>query len=148
MGNACYILETGADLEGSWFNYLFLLVLFALDLIYKIELAGGLGAIFLLIILLVVIYKCYSIELMLFYRQRFGGDETTDGKLSPIVQIQWKGIHLWLRQRTSQFLKNTHLAILGVKDYDGCNLPSNALGQISIYQERKEEKILTIGEYG
>ncbi|MEJ1275076.1 interleukin 1 receptor accessory protein-like 2 [Cricetulus griseus] len=48
------------------------------DLIYKIELAGGLGAIFLVLILLVVVYKCYNIELMLFYRQRFGGDETAD----------------------------------------------------------------------
>ncbi|XP_030354120.1 X-linked interleukin-1 receptor accessory protein-like 2 isoform X2 [Strigops habroptila] len=48
------------------------------DLIYKIELAGGLGAIFLLLILLVTIYKCYNIELMLFYRQNFGGDEAAD----------------------------------------------------------------------
>ncbi|XP_032622977.1 X-linked interleukin-1 receptor accessory protein-like 2 [Chelonoidis abingdonii] len=48
------------------------------DLIYKIELAGGLGAILLLLILLVTIYKCYNIELMLFYRQNFGGDESTD----------------------------------------------------------------------
>nr|XP_042098300.1 X-linked interleukin-1 receptor accessory protein-like 2 [Ovis aries] len=47
-------------------------------LIYKIELAGGLGAIFLLLVLLVVIYKCYNIELMLFYRQHFGGDEIAD----------------------------------------------------------------------
>lgn len=51
-----------------------------LDLIYKIELAGGLGAILLLLILLVTIYKCYNIELMLFYRQNFGGDEAADGK--------------------------------------------------------------------
>lgn len=51
-----------------------------LDLIYKIELAGGLGAILLLLILLVTIYKCYNIELMLFYRQNFGGDEVADGK--------------------------------------------------------------------
>ncbi|KAI4544883.1 hypothetical protein MG293_005149 [Ovis ammon polii] len=48
------------------------------DLIYKIELAGGLGAILLLLVLLVVIYKCYNIELMLFYRQHFGGDEIAD----------------------------------------------------------------------
>uniref|UniRef100_A0A2K6MD29 Interleukin 1 receptor accessory protein like 2 n=1 Tax=Rhinopithecus bieti TaxID=61621 RepID=A0A2K6MD29_RHIBE len=48
------------------------------NLIYKIELAGGLGAIFLLLVLLVVIYKCYNIELMLFYRQHFGADETND----------------------------------------------------------------------
>lgn len=82
-------------------------VLFALDLIYKIELAGGLGAIFLLLVLLVIIYKCYSIELMLFYRQRFGGDETTDGELFPIVQ--WKGKHVWLCKRIFLFLENTHL---------------------------------------
>ncbi|NXD13019.1 IRPL2 protein, partial [Nothocercus nigrocapillus] len=48
------------------------------DLIYKIELAGGLGAILLLLILLVTIYKCYNIELMLFYRQNFGGEEAAD----------------------------------------------------------------------
>ncbi|XP_019395779.1 PREDICTED: X-linked interleukin-1 receptor accessory protein-like 2 [Crocodylus porosus] len=48
------------------------------DLIYKIELAGGLGAILLLFVLLVTIYKCYNIELMLFYRQNFGGDEAAD----------------------------------------------------------------------
>ncbi|NXB13836.1 IRPL2 protein, partial [Rhagologus leucostigma] len=48
------------------------------DLVYKIELAGGLGAILLLLILLVTIYKCYNIELMLFYRQNFGGDEAAD----------------------------------------------------------------------
>nr|XP_006127994.1 X-linked interleukin-1 receptor accessory protein-like 2 [Pelodiscus sinensis] len=48
------------------------------DLIYKIELAGGLGAILLLLILLVTVYKCYNIELMLFYRQNFGGDESMD----------------------------------------------------------------------
>lgn len=56
-----------------------------LDLIYKIELAGGLGAILLLLILLVTIYKCYNIELMLFYRQNFGGDEAADGKLRKFV---------------------------------------------------------------
>ncbi|OBS77171.1 hypothetical protein A6R68_16378 [Neotoma lepida] len=52
------------------------------DLIYKIELAGGLGAIFLLVILLVVVYKCYNIELMLFYRQRFGDNKEYDAYLS------------------------------------------------------------------
>ncbi|XP_070616027.1 X-linked interleukin-1 receptor accessory protein-like 2 [Erythrolamprus reginae] len=48
------------------------------DLISRIELAGGLGAIFLLLVILVTIYKCYNIELMLCYRQMFGGDETVD----------------------------------------------------------------------
>ncbi|XP_075429449.1 X-linked interleukin-1 receptor accessory protein-like 2 isoform X2 [Ascaphus truei] len=49
-----------------------------LDLMYKIELAGGLGAILLVFILLVTIYKCYNIELMLFYRQNFGSDEASE----------------------------------------------------------------------
>ncbi|XP_074063504.1 X-linked interleukin-1 receptor accessory protein-like 2 isoform X1 [Macrotis lagotis] len=48
------------------------------DLIYKIELAGGLGAIFLLLVLLTIIYKCYNIELLLFYRQNFGSNEDAD----------------------------------------------------------------------
>lgn len=50
------------------------------DLISRIELAGGLGAVLLLLVLLVTIYKCYNIELMLCYRQTFGGDEAVDGK--------------------------------------------------------------------
>uniref|UniRef100_H3BBS3 Interleukin 1 receptor accessory protein-like 2 n=2 Tax=Latimeria chalumnae TaxID=7897 RepID=H3BBS3_LATCH len=48
------------------------------DLMYKAELAGGLGAIILLLILIVTIYKCYNIEIMLFYRNHFGNDETED----------------------------------------------------------------------
>ncbi|KAG8448163.1 hypothetical protein GDO86_015307 [Hymenochirus boettgeri] len=48
------------------------------DLKYNIELAGGLGAILLIFIVLVTIYKCYNIELMLFYRQNFGSDEASE----------------------------------------------------------------------
>ncbi|XP_043561088.1 X-linked interleukin-1 receptor accessory protein-like 2 [Chiloscyllium plagiosum] len=48
------------------------------DLMYRVELAGGLGAILLLITCLVTIYKCYNIEMMLFYRSHFGSDETED----------------------------------------------------------------------
>ncbi|XP_069752281.1 X-linked interleukin-1 receptor accessory protein-like 2 [Narcine bancroftii] len=48
------------------------------DLMYRVELAGGLGAILLLITFLVTIYKCYNIEIMLFYRSHFGSDETED----------------------------------------------------------------------
>lgn len=68
--------------------------MFLPDLIYKIELAGGVGAIFLLFVLSVIIYKCYNIELMLFYRQHFGDDETIDGKLFPMVQVQLKGLKM------------------------------------------------------
>ncbi|KAM8953844.1 X-linked interleukin-1 receptor accessory protein-like 2 isoform 2-T2 [Pelodytes ibericus] len=45
---------------------------------YNIELAGGLGAILLVFILFVTIYRCYNIELMLFYRQNFGSDEAAE----------------------------------------------------------------------
>ncbi|XP_063288024.1 X-linked interleukin-1 receptor accessory protein-like 2 [Pelobates fuscus] len=45
---------------------------------YNIELAGGLGAILLVFIMFVTIYKCYNIELMLFYRQNFGSDEAAE----------------------------------------------------------------------
>ncbi|CAH2315041.1 X-linked interleukin-1 receptor accessory -like 2 [Pelobates cultripes] len=45
---------------------------------YNMELAGGLGAILLVFIMFVTIYKCYNIELMLFYRQNFGSDEAAE----------------------------------------------------------------------
>ncbi|XP_042196666.1 X-linked interleukin-1 receptor accessory protein-like 2 [Callorhinchus milii] len=48
------------------------------DLMYRVELAGGLGAIILLLTFLVTIYKCYNIEIMLFYRSHFGNDEAED----------------------------------------------------------------------
>ncbi|XP_075907365.1 interleukin-1 receptor accessory protein-like 1 isoform X2 [Nelusetta ayraudi] len=45
------------------------------ELMYMVELAGGLGAILLLLVCLVTLYKCYRIELMLFYRNHFGSDD-------------------------------------------------------------------------
>lgn len=47
---------------------------------YTVELAGGLGAILLLLICLVTLYKCYRIELMLFYRNHFGSDDIDGGE--------------------------------------------------------------------
>ncbi|KAI7808835.1 putative interleukin-1 receptor accessory protein-like 1-A, partial [Triplophysa rosa] len=49
------------------------------ELMYTVELAGGLGAILLLLALLLSIYKCYRIELLLCYRHHFGGEDT-DGE--------------------------------------------------------------------
>lgn len=48
---------------------------------YTVELAGGLGAILLLLICLVTLYKCYRIELMLFYRNHFGSEDIDGGKV-------------------------------------------------------------------
>ena len=47
---------------------------------YTVELAGGLGAILLLLICLVTLYKCYRIELMLFYRNHFGSEDIDGGE--------------------------------------------------------------------
>lgn len=47
---------------------------------YTVELAGGLGAILLLLIFLISLYKCYKIELMLFYRRHFGSEDIDGGK--------------------------------------------------------------------
>ncbi|CAM4731210.1 unnamed protein product [Leuciscus chuanchicus] len=49
------------------------------ELMYTVELAGGLGAILLMLIFLVSLYKCYRIELMIFYRNHFGSEDV-DGE--------------------------------------------------------------------
>uniref|UniRef100_A0A673KVJ6 Interleukin 1 receptor accessory protein-like 1a n=1 Tax=Sinocyclocheilus rhinocerous TaxID=307959 RepID=A0A673KVJ6_9TELE len=49
------------------------------ELMYTVELAGGLGAILLLLALLLSVYKCYKIELLLCYRHHFGGEDA-DGE--------------------------------------------------------------------
>lgn len=47
---------------------------------YRLELAGGLGAILLLLGFFTAIYKCYNVEITLCYRRHFGSDETEDGE--------------------------------------------------------------------
>lgn len=47
---------------------------------YRLELAGGLGVILLLLGVLTALYKCYNLEIMLCYRRHFGSDETEDGR--------------------------------------------------------------------
>ncbi|KAL0587873.1 Interleukin-1 receptor accessory protein-like 1, partial [Plecturocebus cupreus] len=54
-------------------------------LMYTVELAGGLGAILLLLVCLVTIYKCYKIEIMLFYRNHFGAEELDGGGVSLLL---------------------------------------------------------------
>ncbi|XP_030642289.1 interleukin-1 receptor accessory protein-like 1-A [Chanos chanos] len=48
------------------------------ELVYMVELAGGLGAMLLVLVLLLSLYKCYRIELLLCYRHHFG-EEDADG---------------------------------------------------------------------
>ncbi|XP_011616440.2 X-linked interleukin-1 receptor accessory protein-like 2 isoform X1 [Takifugu rubripes] len=45
---------------------------------YRLELAGGLGIILLLLGVLTAFYKCYNLEIVLCYRRHFGSDETED----------------------------------------------------------------------
>uniref|UniRef100_A0A8B9T8I9 Interleukin 1 receptor accessory protein n=1 Tax=Anas platyrhynchos TaxID=8839 RepID=A0A8B9T8I9_ANAPL len=48
---------------------------------YTVELACGLGATILLVVVLIVVYHVYWLEMVLFYRAHFGTDETVlDGK--------------------------------------------------------------------
>ncbi|KAJ3588264.1 hypothetical protein NHX12_011858, partial [Muraenolepis orangiensis] len=43
---------------------------------YRLELAGGLGVILLLLGVLTAVYKCYNLEMLLCYRRHFGNDES------------------------------------------------------------------------
>lgn len=54
---------------------------------YRLELAGGLGVILLLLGVLTAIYKCYNLEIVLCYRRHFGSDETEDGE--PLKNKKW-----------------------------------------------------------
>lgn len=54
---------------------------------YTMELAGGLGAILLLLVLLLTVYKCYRIELLLCYRHHFGGEDSDGGKVCILVTM-------------------------------------------------------------
>ncbi|XP_023650627.1 X-linked interleukin-1 receptor accessory protein-like 2 [Paramormyrops kingsleyae] len=46
--------------------------------VYRLELAGGLGAILLLLGLLSAIYKCYNLDILLCYRRHFGSEDGED----------------------------------------------------------------------
>uniref|UniRef100_A0A3B4BFF0 Interleukin 1 receptor accessory protein-like 2 n=1 Tax=Periophthalmus magnuspinnatus TaxID=409849 RepID=A0A3B4BFF0_9GOBI len=45
---------------------------------YRLELAGGLGVILVVLGVLTALYKCYNLEILLCYRRHFGSDETED----------------------------------------------------------------------
>ncbi|XP_051871136.1 interleukin-1 receptor accessory protein-like 1-B isoform X2 [Pristis pectinata] len=69
LGNySCYVENGNGRRQAS-------ILLQKRELMYTVELAGGLGAILLLLICLVTVYKCYKIDIMLFYRNHFGSDD-------------------------------------------------------------------------
>lgn len=67
---------------------------------YTVELAGGLGAILLLLVCLVTIYKCYKIEIMLFYRNHFGAEELDGGKTISLLHCSLE-IYLFVPAKES-----------------------------------------------
>lgn len=74
---------------------------FSVELMYTVELAGGLGAILLLLALLLSVYKCYRIELLLCYRHHFGGEDTDGGKahtlpLQELLNITLQQSHIFV----------------------------------------------------
>lgn len=69
------------------------LILFSPSDMYRLELAGGLGVILLLLGILTALYKCYNLEIMLCYRRHFGSDETEDGKPDHSLRI-YRGVVL------------------------------------------------------
>lgn len=66
---------------------------------YRLELAGGLGVILLLLGVLTALYKCYNLEIMLCYRRHFGSDETEDGKPIYVHLLQDNHTTAVFRQR-------------------------------------------------
>ncbi|KAL2301190.1 hypothetical protein Nmel_011751 [Mimus melanotis] len=70
--------------EGPACSLTLILCLFLYSVVapkYTVELACGLGATILLVVVLIVIYHVYWLEMVLFYRAHFGTDETIlDGK--------------------------------------------------------------------
>lgn len=64
---------------------------------YTVELACGLGATILLVVVLIVIYHVYWLEMVLFYRAHFGTDETILGK-------ELKSFHLFILLQARPFV--------------------------------------------
>lgn len=75
---------------------------------YTVELAGGLGAILLLLIFLISLYKCYKIELMLFYRRHFGSEDVDGGN-------DGAKHHIAKKKNTSHFLTFSHIFEVSVQ---------------------------------
>ncbi|XP_038867823.1 X-linked interleukin-1 receptor accessory protein-like 2 [Salvelinus namaycush] len=79
---------------------------------YRLELAGGLGAILLLLGFFTAIYKCYNVEIMLCYRRHFGGDETEDDNKEYDAYLSYTRVELDSMDRGSSEEEQFALEIL------------------------------------
>uniref|UniRef100_A0A3P9DJR2 Interleukin 1 receptor accessory protein-like 2 n=1 Tax=Maylandia zebra TaxID=106582 RepID=A0A3P9DJR2_9CICH len=79
---------------------------------YRLELAGGLGVILLLLGVLTALYKCYNLEIMLCYRRHFGSDETEDDNKEYDAYLSYTKVDLDSLGRTSSDEETFALEIL------------------------------------
>ncbi|XP_045064303.1 X-linked interleukin-1 receptor accessory protein-like 2 [Coregonus clupeaformis] len=79
---------------------------------YRLELAGGLGAILLLLGFFTAIYKCYNVEIMLCYRRHFGSDETEDDNKEYDAYLSYTKVELDSMDRGSSEEEQFALEIL------------------------------------
>ncbi|PWA23423.1 hypothetical protein CCH79_00005771 [Gambusia affinis] len=79
---------------------------------YRLELAGGLGVILLLLGILTALYKCYNLEIMLCYRRHFGSDETEDDNKEYDAYLSYTKVDLDSLGRTSSDEETFALEIL------------------------------------
>lgn len=92
---ACSCLAEGLTCSLTLTPCLFLYLVVAPK--YTVELACGLGATILLVVVLIVIYHVYWLEMVLFYRAHFGTDETILGK-------ELKSFHLFILLQARPFV--------------------------------------------
>ncbi|TNN51976.1 X-linked interleukin-1 receptor accessory protein-like 2 [Liparis tanakae] len=79
---------------------------------YRLELAGGLGVILLLLGVLTALYKCYNLEIMLCYRRHFGSDETEDDNKEYDGYLSYTKVELDCLGRSSSDEETLALEIL------------------------------------
>nr|XP_020516962.2 X-linked interleukin-1 receptor accessory protein-like 2 [Labrus bergylta] len=79
---------------------------------YRLELAGGLGVILLLLGVLTALYKCYNMEIMLCYRRHFGSDEAEDDNKEYDAYLSYTKVDLDSLGRSSSDEETFALEIL------------------------------------
>ncbi|XP_061783684.1 X-linked interleukin-1 receptor accessory protein-like 2 [Nerophis lumbriciformis] len=79
---------------------------------YRLELAGGLGVILLLLGVFTALYKCYNLEIMLCYRRHLGSDETEDDNKEYDGYLSYTKVDLDSLGRTSSDEETFALEIL------------------------------------
>ena len=80
LGVNSYLQDDGSPQSPRTNQFVSLLFIPMLAPRYTVELACGFGATVLLVVILIVVYHVYWLEMVLFYRAHFGTDETILGE--------------------------------------------------------------------